>query len=110
MMGVFFEMVKTTGHRTDFKEGLMTMLAERGYDYRTLKITCDKLTDSKTKLEMENENKKSVDKINSSNEKLLLSDAIKSICEHKNQERIDFGTNICKDCKRLINTTNQTVL
>lgn len=44
MAGVFFEMTKTTGHRVDWQEGLMTMLAERGYDYRTLKITCDKLS------------------------------------------------------------------
>lgn len=46
MMGVFFDMVKTTGHRTDWEQGLMTMLTERGYDYRTLRITCDKLPDS----------------------------------------------------------------
>ena len=46
MMGVFFDMVKATGRRTDWEQGLMTMLAERGYDYRTLRITCDKLLDS----------------------------------------------------------------
>lgn len=31
-----------------------------------------------------------------------------SVCVHKNQERIDYGTNICKDCRRLINTLKQT--
>jgi hypothetical protein len=43
MMGVFFDMVKTSGHKTDWEQGLITMLAERGYDYRTFKIVCDKL-------------------------------------------------------------------
>jgi len=44
MTGVFFGMVKTTGHRTDWQEELKAMLTERGYDYRTFKITCDKLS------------------------------------------------------------------
>lgn len=43
MAGVLFEMIKTTGHRIDWEEDLMTMLSERGYDYKTLKITCNKL-------------------------------------------------------------------
>lgn len=43
MMGVFFDMVKTTGHRTDWEEDLITMLTERGYDHKTFKITCDKI-------------------------------------------------------------------
>jgi len=42
MMGVFFDMVKTTGHRTDWQQELKKMLEERGYDYTTLKITCQK--------------------------------------------------------------------
>ena len=28
----------------------------------------------------------------------------KSECGHKNQERIDYATNICRDCGRLIST------
>lgn len=45
-------------------------------------------------------------------EKVVLhkADVIKSVCEHENQERIDWGTNICKDCNRLISTIKQTVL
>ncbi len=43
LMGIFFEMVKTTGHRCDFKRELKDMLNDHGYDYKTLKITCDKL-------------------------------------------------------------------
>lgn len=43
LMGVFFEMMKTTGHRIDWQEDLKSMLAEKGYDYQTLKITCDKI-------------------------------------------------------------------
>jgi hypothetical protein len=31
-----------------------------------------------------------------------------SVCEHKNQQRIDYGTNICKDCRRLILTLKQS--
>lgn len=42
LMGVFFEMTKTTGHRTDWQEELKDMLEERGYDYTSLKITVNK--------------------------------------------------------------------
>jgi len=42
MAGVFFDMVKTTGYRIDWEEELIKMLTDRGYDYKTLKITCDK--------------------------------------------------------------------
>lgn len=42
MAGPFFEMVKTTGYRIDWKEKLGKMLEDRGYDYKTLKITCKK--------------------------------------------------------------------
>ena len=59
---------------------------------------------------MENESKKQSKNIDNNTDKLLLSNVIKSVCEHNNQERIDWGTNICKDCKRLINTIKQTVL
>ena len=44
MIGVLFDMVKTTGHRIDWEEDLKTMLTERGYDYTTFQITCKKLT------------------------------------------------------------------
>ncbi len=46
LTGVFFDMVKTTGHRTDWKEELKTLLANSGYDYTTLKITCKKIKKS----------------------------------------------------------------
>jgi hypothetical protein len=42
LMGVFFEMTKTTGHRVDWEEDLKTMLTNAGYDYTTLKITVSK--------------------------------------------------------------------
>jgi hypothetical protein len=42
LMGVFFEMMKTTGHRVDWEENLKTMLTNAGYDYTTLKITVSK--------------------------------------------------------------------
>lgn len=42
MADVFFDMIKTTGHRTDWKQDLKQMLEERGYDYSTLKITVKK--------------------------------------------------------------------
>ncbi len=45
MMGVFFDIIKTTGHRIDWKEDLNKMLTDRGYDYKTLKITCEKIND-----------------------------------------------------------------
>ena len=41
-------------------------------------------------------------------EALSQHDVSGSVCVHKNQERIDYGTNICKDCRRLINTLKQT--
>jgi hypothetical protein len=43
IMGVFFDMVKTTGHRVDWQQELKEMLTERGYDYKSFKITCDKI-------------------------------------------------------------------
>lgn len=43
LAGVFFGMIKTTGHRTDWQESLISILTEKGYDYKTFKITCDKL-------------------------------------------------------------------
>lgn len=43
LTGIFFDMVKTTGHRTDWDEDLKTLLTNRGYDYTTLKITCKKI-------------------------------------------------------------------
>lgn len=48
LKGVFFEMIKTSGHRVDFEQDLIKMLDERGYDYTTLKITCKKKKDEKT--------------------------------------------------------------
>lgn len=38
--------------------------------------------------------------------KLILCEEIKNkkSCKHKNQEKIDYGTNICKDCRRLVST------
>ena len=42
LMGVFFEMTKTTGHHVDWEENLKTMLTNAGYDYTTLKITVSK--------------------------------------------------------------------
>jgi len=42
LMGIFFDMMKTTGHRTDWEEDLKTMLTNAGYDYTTLKITVSK--------------------------------------------------------------------
>ena len=44
MMGVFFDMIKVNGHRMDWEEDLEKMLTERGYDYKSLKISCNKLT------------------------------------------------------------------
>lgn len=43
LTGVFFEMLKTTGHRMDWEEDLKKMLTDRGYDYTTLTITCKKI-------------------------------------------------------------------
>lgn len=47
MMGVFFDLIKTKGHRMDWKETLEDMLTERGYDYTTLTITCKKKKNDK---------------------------------------------------------------
>lgn len=44
LMGPFFDMIKTTGHRTDWLKELSEMLKEHGYDPTTLKITCKKAT------------------------------------------------------------------
>lgn len=44
LRGVFFDMVKTTGHRTDWQKELSEMLRDHGYDPTTLQITCKKLT------------------------------------------------------------------
>lgn len=43
LMGVFFDMIKISGHRMDWKKELKTMLEEHGYDYTTLKITVKKI-------------------------------------------------------------------
>ena len=43
LMGPFFDMTKTTGHRIDWEQNLKSMLSEAGYDYTTFKITCDKI-------------------------------------------------------------------
>lgn len=48
LAGVFFDMVKTTGHRVDWRDDLKNMLANHGYDFQTLKITCDKISTPKT--------------------------------------------------------------
>jgi hypothetical protein len=60
-MGLFFEMLKIEDNisfiMNEFKNGalkkkakpqtLKEFLTERGYDYKTLKITCDKFKDTK---------------------------------------------------------------
>lgn len=46
LMAVFFNMIKTTGHRTDFKMNLEEILKYYGYDVNTFKITCKKLNDN----------------------------------------------------------------
>jgi hypothetical protein len=43
LMGVLFEMTKTTGHRVDWEQDLIKMLTDRGFDYTTFTITCNKL-------------------------------------------------------------------
>lgn len=43
LMGPFFDMTKTTGHKIDWEVEFKKMLTDRGYDYKTFKITCDKL-------------------------------------------------------------------
>lgn len=43
MMGIFFDLIKITGHRMDWGETLEKKLRDRGYDPTTLKITCDKI-------------------------------------------------------------------
>jgi len=43
MMGTFFDMVKVETPTNDGDKGLIDMLTERGYDYRTLNIICEKL-------------------------------------------------------------------
>lgn len=43
LMCVFFDILKTTGHRIDWQKGLKDILTEHGYDYKTLKNTCDKI-------------------------------------------------------------------
>jgi hypothetical protein len=43
LRGVFFDMVKTTGHRTDWQKELAEMLRSHGYDPSTLKITCKRI-------------------------------------------------------------------
>ena len=50
---------------------------------------------------MENETKNQVENIDSSNKKLLLSDVIKSVCEHKYGSRIIFGERRCAKCGAL---------
>ena len=50
---------------------------------------------------MKTKTKKQVENINKSNEKLLLSDVIKSVCEHKGGSRIVFGERRCAKCGAL---------
>lgn len=59
---------------------------------------------------MKNKSEKQVENINNSNEKLLLSDVIKSVCEHKNGSRIVFGERRCVKCGTLFGRIQQTVL
>lgn len=47
LAGVFFGMTQTTGHRTDWQEDLKKMLTDRGYDYKSFRIICDKLPEEK---------------------------------------------------------------
>jgi hypothetical protein len=42
LMGVFVDMVKTKGHRTDWQKELYDMLIAHGYDPTTFTITCKK--------------------------------------------------------------------
>lgn len=44
LMGIFFDMCTITGHRMDWGQTLKEALESRGYDYTSLKITCDKKT------------------------------------------------------------------
>lgn len=50
---------------------------------------------------MKNKSKKQVETIDNSNNKLLLSDVIKSVCEHKDGSRIVFGERRCAKCGAL---------
>lgn len=43
LRGIFFGMTKTTGNRVDWEEDLKKILTDRGYDYKTLRITCNKI-------------------------------------------------------------------
>lgn len=45
IMCVFFDMLKVSEHRVTWDEDLKKMLEDRGYDYKTLKITVDKKCD-----------------------------------------------------------------
>lgn len=45
MMGIFFDMCTITGHRMDWGKTLQEALESHGYDYTTLKITCNKKTE-----------------------------------------------------------------
>jgi len=56
---------------------------------------------------MKNKSKKTVENINNSNEKLLLSDVIKSVCKHKYYWR-EPKVKQCKLCGEIL--YNQTVL
>lgn len=42
LSGPFFDMTKTTGHRTDWGKDLVSMLMERGYDPTTFQISVKK--------------------------------------------------------------------
>lgn len=57
LMGVFFDMIKTTGHRVDWQENLAKMLHERGYDYKTLKLTVDRYDENSKEKEKFVDNK-----------------------------------------------------
>lgn len=43
LMGVFFDLIKTKGHRMDWQKDLDQMIREHDYDPTTLQITCKKL-------------------------------------------------------------------
>ncbi len=43
------------------------------------------------------------------NNKKTKKQKVKSPCKHKKQEKIDYGTNKCKNCGRLINTLGQNI-
>jgi hypothetical protein len=43
LMGVFFDLIKTKGHRMDWEIELSDILRAHGYDPTTFEITCKKI-------------------------------------------------------------------